>query len=210
MYETTYHAGHLEDAGRLDLKRRQAEDRAAWLLRRTATVGTAFEIGCGEGSLLAQLASAGVDVAGVEPSKDSAAYGRRTFGVDIVTGEFPAVSRRADAVIAMHVIEHIPSTAWFLKAVRDAIAPGGSFFVETPNLLRPKPGRISANLLAAPHLIVFTPASLERALAAVGLAVIHFESDVNLRALAVVGPTRPPPRATPLTAYKIWRHRRAG
>jgi SAM-dependent methyltransferase len=80
LYATDYHAGHTGDPKRVAIKTSQARDRAAWLLSRRREATSAFEIGCGEGALLAELARAGLSVSGVEPGAEYASFGRECFG----------------------------------------------------------------------------------------------------------------------------------
>lgn len=95
-----------------------------------------LDIGCATGMLIARMKERGWQEQGVEVCRPAADHGIRTRGVRIFTGtleeaHFPA--RSFDAVHCSHLIEHLTDPRGFLLEVRRILAPGGSFFVTTPN-----------------------------------------------------------------------------
>jgi SAM-dependent methyltransferase len=94
-----------------------------------------LEIGPGSGHLLAAAGQAGCSVEAVESSAVHREYIRNAWGIDSVHAtmdEIPA-GRTFDTIVAINVFEHIYDIAGFLRAVRGVLAPGGTFFLSTPN-----------------------------------------------------------------------------
>jgi SAM-dependent methyltransferase len=96
-----------------------------------------LDIGCATGALLAFLREKGWQPMGVEISTPQAAYARRERMLDVRTlpleeNCFPPESFRA--VLASHLIEHLNNPAALVREVFRILAPGGRFFVTTPNI----------------------------------------------------------------------------
>lgn len=98
----------------------------------------ALEIGCGEGVFLDLLAkrnnkikSEGVDI----NSKAIAVAAAKGFCVSLVRIEDLAKTKRAyfDAVVASHVLEHVPDPRVFLDAMINLVKPGGKIIIAVPN-----------------------------------------------------------------------------
>jgi 2-polyprenyl-3-methyl-5-hydroxy-6-metoxy-1,4-benzoquinol methylase len=94
-----------------------------------------LEIGPGAGHLLAAAQKDGRQVAAVESSAVHRDFIRETWGIDAV---YPALDdlpagREFDAIMAINVFEHVYDIEGFLRSVRAVLAPGGTFFVSTPN-----------------------------------------------------------------------------
>jgi 2-polyprenyl-6-hydroxyphenyl methylase / 3-demethylubiquinone-9 3-methyltransferase len=97
--------------------------------------GSVLEVGPGSGHLLAAAGQAGCSVSAVESSKVHRDYIRDAWGIDSVyetMDEIPG-DHTFDTVVAINVFEHIYDIAAFLRAVRRVLAPGGTFFLSTPN-----------------------------------------------------------------------------
>jgi len=97
--------------------------------------GSVLEIGPGSGHLLAAARQAGCSVEAVESSAVHRDYIRDAWGIDPVYAtmdEIP-IDRTFDTIVAINVFEHVYDIAAFLHAVRKALAPGGTFFLSTPN-----------------------------------------------------------------------------
>jgi SAM-dependent methyltransferase len=108
--------------------------RASWDLM--ALPGrSVLEIGPGTGHLLAAAKQAGCSVEAVESSAVHRDYIRNAWGIDSVYATMDEIptDRTFDTIVAVNVFEHIYDIATFLRAVREALAPGGTFFISTPN-----------------------------------------------------------------------------
>ena len=96
-----------------------------------------LDVGCATGSLLAWLRERGWETVGVEISAPQAEYARRERKLDVrslplAENKFP--DGHFNAVLASHLIEHLNDPAALVKEVHRILAPGGCFFVTTPNI----------------------------------------------------------------------------
>ena len=141
--------------------------------------GRVCDLGCGTGGLLMRLARAGYLVTGIEPD-ESARRVVAEAGLRVLPGSaelLPSAAERGsfDAVTMMHVLEHCLDPATALRNASELAAPGGLVVVETPNnacegMRRAGP---TWRWLDVPrHLNFFTPQSLQRLAADVGLEVV--------------------------------------
>jgi SAM-dependent methyltransferase len=109
--------------------------RAAWIARLLPP-GTALEVGCGHGYLLAGLRDRAWTVEGVELHDASAAYGRSILGLPIRIGEFAALrfpTAAFDVVIFWHSFEHMRDPAGCLREAARVLKPDGVVIVAVPN-----------------------------------------------------------------------------
>jgi 2-polyprenyl-6-hydroxyphenyl methylase/3-demethylubiquinone-9 3-methyltransferase len=99
--------------------------------------GSVLEIGPGSGHLLAAAREAGCSVEAVESSAVHRDYIRDTWGIGTLYATMEEIpdGRAFDAIVAINVFEHIYDIAAFLRAVREMLAPGGTFYLSTPNAL---------------------------------------------------------------------------
>jgi len=107
--------------------------------RHTPAQGKVFEIGCGEGRVAALL-TPHFDYYGYEPSP-ALSNNLRSKSVKVDTKTAPPIeydSNTFDAVIAIHVLEHMDSITMareFVQEVYRVLKPGGHFFVLCPDFL---------------------------------------------------------------------------
>ena len=110
--------------------------RALHSLNRLAPKhGNLLEIGSYCGFLLNRIRGDGWTVTGLEPDRAVADYSRQKFGLNIVDGVLPQPSLPSshfDAIIMLHVIEHMPDPSANLREIRRMMKPGGLLVVETP------------------------------------------------------------------------------
>jgi SAM-dependent methyltransferase len=94
-----------------------------------------LEIGPGSGHLLAAAQQAGCSVAAVESSKVHRDYIRDTWGIESLYATIDEIpdDRAYAAIVAINVFEHIYDVTDFLRVIKKALAPGGTFFLSTPN-----------------------------------------------------------------------------
>ena len=135
-----------------------------------------LDIGCGNGSYLWQMRSLGWEVCGVEPDPQSAAHGRAA-GLDVRDGFLQQQSlpeAHFDGITMTHVIEHLHDPMDNLRRCWKLLKPGGQITVATPNLDSCGHQIFGADWLALDpprHLVLFTEASLRRALESCGFVV---------------------------------------
>ena len=133
-----------------------------------------LEVGCGDGSLLEAVAARwpGAECIGVEPSL-TAVHSARARGRNVVKGvlgeALPAgVAEGAfDLVYTVHVIEHTPDPAAFLRAAAALARDGGRVIVTCPDGAVPH-----AELIHSDHLFSMTQAHLARFAGLAGLDVL--------------------------------------
>jgi SAM-dependent methyltransferase len=142
--------------------------------------GRILEVGSGRGTLLAELARRGWTAIGTEFAAALSGSAVNEMGIqvyqtpDLRQCNFPASS--FDVVILQHVLEHLPAPLTTLQEIRRIIKPQGSLIVVVPNFGGWVAQWTGANWFALDvprHMFHFTPASLERALAASGFAAQH-------------------------------------
>jgi SAM-dependent methyltransferase len=98
-----------------------------WADRRPPAGGSVAEIGCGYGVFMGLPRELGYRASGCDPSPRAVAY-CRSRGLDVVEGRVPGVPlpcEAFDAVISMHVIEHLPDPRRFVKEMVSLARPGG-------------------------------------------------------------------------------------
>ncbi len=105
------------------------------ILKMTGKGKRALELGCGRGTLLDALRDVGFVVSGTELNKDCIAACRsRGHAVDESSIEaFAAAGLSFDWIIAIHVLEHLPSLSDFCSSAERLVPPGGRMVLEFPN-----------------------------------------------------------------------------
>jgi SAM-dependent methyltransferase len=141
-------------------------------------MGPVLDLGCGRGELLEALRVAGVEARGVDSDPAMVETCRR-LGLRASEGEAIEALRAAapaslGAVTAIHVVEHLPSSAW-MELVGEAtrvLRPGGVLLIESPN---PDSLRVGAGLFWTDptHRAPVHPDALAFVVKAVGLEVVE-------------------------------------
>jgi SAM-dependent methyltransferase len=150
------------------------------LLQRAAlTPATIAEIGCGDGSLLAELSGLAT-VDGFELSENAARFARQrrvARRVDAFDGErVPAADDEYDVAVLSHVLEHVPDP---LPLLKETARVAGHVIVEVPlednrSARRPAARRLSE---AAGHLHAWNRADVQRLMREAGMTVRDEISD---------------------------------
>lgn len=101
-----------------------------------ASPGAAFEIGCGDGLMLAMLRQRGWRVSGSERTESAAHIARQQYGLEIVAGGLESMdpSRRFDLVLLNQVLEHLADPAATVSMLASRLEPDGKLIVGVPNL----------------------------------------------------------------------------
>ncbi len=121
--------------------------RLAFVLEAATTVpagGTAVELGCGPGSVLADFSRArpelrclGLDVDDAMVAYANEAHGRDGLRFAVAQVGRDPIPEQADFVFAIDVLHHVADPAPFLAAVTAALTPGGVVAAIEPNSLHP-------------------------------------------------------------------------
>ena len=128
-----------------------------------------LEIGCGGGSFLQWMSGLGWDVVGVEPDPKAADIARRR-GATVLNQTFEELSfddHSFAGIFMHHLIEHRHDPLDVLAKCRRWLVPGGTLSLATPNfnsLGCRVFGSDRMALMPPTHLVLFTPASLRRAM----------------------------------------------
>lgn len=116
--------------------------QAVWqgrLLAMAAALGSAgriLDVGASGGFFLDYARDQGWEIAGVEPSLQSAAHARDQLNIDLFNGyleEYQGEPGSFDAVHMSLVLEHVRDPMAFLKKALGLLRHGGVIWVETPN-----------------------------------------------------------------------------
>lgn len=98
--------------------------------------GEVLDFGCGNGRFLRIARELGWRCVGVD-FDPAALEAARADGVDVRLGGLEAIADdqdRFDAATAAHVFEHMPAPSGLAEALFRALKPGGTLFLETPNV----------------------------------------------------------------------------
>jgi 2-polyprenyl-3-methyl-5-hydroxy-6-metoxy-1,4-benzoquinol methylase len=97
--------------------------------------GSLLEVGCATGTILNEFRQAGWNVTGVEPEKWTCEEAHTKYGLNVVNATFQEAGfdkESYDAIIMLHVIEHLPDPCKGLQYLANLLKPGGMFVIETP------------------------------------------------------------------------------
>jgi 2-polyprenyl-3-methyl-5-hydroxy-6-metoxy-1,4-benzoquinol methylase len=135
--------------------------------------GRLLDFGCGDGQFMSRMAEAGWNVSGIEPDPKAvqALRARKGFDVRASLADFGEGAEAFDVVTMSHVIEHVTDPIGTLRSLRRILRPGGLLLITTPNAASLGSrvfGKYWRGLEPPRHLNVFTPRSLQRALAEAG------------------------------------------
>lgn len=94
-----------------------------------------LDVGCNTGELTARLATLQCRTTGLDLNPDAIAIARERFPTgDFRVGSLPPFDATGfDAIVASHLIEHLPDPDEFLRAARQRLRPGGRLVLATPN-----------------------------------------------------------------------------
>jgi SAM-dependent methyltransferase len=90
-----------------------------------------LDLGCGAGSLRAQLA--GLNVTGVDVDPKELARNTDLSGVCAESHRLPFASGSFDLVISHHSLEHFPDAVGAIREIRRVLKPQGRLFVSVPD-----------------------------------------------------------------------------
>jgi 2-polyprenyl-3-methyl-5-hydroxy-6-metoxy-1,4-benzoquinol methylase len=117
-------------------------ERVKWIKGYIAPCARTLEFGCGTGCMITlPLLSQGVDIYGIDRSKESIAYGRDIFcryGFDatrLLDGDVADIDRQFDVIVASEVLEHVSDKelARVLALLRERLKDDGKLLVTVPN-----------------------------------------------------------------------------
>ncbi|HEY1533188.1 MAG TPA: methyltransferase domain-containing protein [Polyangiaceae bacterium] len=108
-----------------------ASDLVAWLQPQAGE--RILDLGCGTGTLTAEIARQGADVTGVDRSREMVEAAREKYAglaLAVVDGQELAYSAEFEAVFSNAALHWMPRAADVLRGVQRALVPGGRFVAE--------------------------------------------------------------------------------
>lgn len=143
--------------------------------------GRLVEVGSYSGCVADHFRQSGWDVVGIEPDGRAVAYARATYPVEILRGTVMSVDipkASADAVIMLHVIEHVDDPAENIAQIRSVLKPGGILAIETPtydSLAYKLLGRRERSISCDGHIYFYTVKTLSALLEANGFEIARVD-----------------------------------
>jgi 2-polyprenyl-3-methyl-5-hydroxy-6-metoxy-1,4-benzoquinol methylase len=160
-----------------------------------------LEIGSGYGTLLRVLADkTGVISEGIEPGELGAEVAVKHYKLDVkhttlekeLANNMERYRGRYDAVLMVHVLEHLEDPLKKLKAIKTFLKEPGIIYIAVPNLSLPD--LPFERFFHIEHLSYFTPATLSKILKNAGFTPIRcLEKPNELVMVGAVGRTDFPP-----------------
>lgn len=132
--------------------------QVAPLLPQQASV---LEVGAGIGCTVKVFEKAGFAARGIDPGGEFLTFSRDKLHacVDVCSLYDLQESHTYDAVLLVHVIEHLRSPRQAIQHISGVLKPGGMFYVECPNLQAPFARR--SKLFHTAHIHNFVPTTLQ-------------------------------------------------
>lgn len=143
--------------------------------------GYVVEVGAYSGVLLKLFNARGWKTMGIEPDGRAVEFACREYKLDVRNGtllSLPLDPATADAVVMLHVIEHLDNPAKNVQTVSRLLRKDGIFVVETPvydSLTYRILGRRERNLSCDGHIFFYTEDTLSQLLRASGFTIIKVE-----------------------------------
>jgi 2-polyprenyl-3-methyl-5-hydroxy-6-metoxy-1,4-benzoquinol methylase len=150
---------------------------AAWVERHLPGLPSGrrvLDVGCGAGLFLETFREQGWQTTGIDANSRWTHWGRTTLGLDLQTGFYDRGSfpgQRFSLILFSHILEHVPEPEAILTTLRDALDEDGYLFIGIPDVLRARPGKVYPELMAGPHVVLYSPRTVTRLLHRMGFTV---------------------------------------
>jgi len=138
-----------------------------------------LEVGCHAGVLLDRFRAQGWKVRGVDPDPRAAQFARSQYGLDVKASTLEDAGYAGasfDAVVMLHVIEHLDDPARTVGHIARVLRAGGIFVVETPvydTLVYRLLGRRERSLSCDGHVYFYTERTLGALLERCGFEAVR-------------------------------------
>jgi len=121
-----------------------------------------LEVGAGIGCTVKVFEKAGYDSQGIDPGGEFLKYSRDRLQTNVTVCSLEDLPQNQDfdAVLLIHVIEHLRSPVTALKHIAGLLKPDGMFYVECPNLQAPFAPR--GRLFHYAHIHNYVPETLRQ------------------------------------------------
>lgn len=173
-YKKTYvpKIKHIFRAGNLAL------DRLDFLKKNGIINGKLLDVGAGGGEFTYISEKLGFNSKGVEPNIGYSEYGKKEYGINILTGQLADISEKFQLITMFHVLEHIPNPVSTFEKLWNLIESDGHIFIEVPNIETNEAS--PHNIYFKAHIHYFSEATLV-ASASPYFEKIYSEKNSNLR-----------------------------
>jgi 2-polyprenyl-3-methyl-5-hydroxy-6-metoxy-1,4-benzoquinol methylase len=154
----------------------EATQRRLNVIKKHLPQGSLFEVGPGNGRVMALLTRHGYAVDAIEHSEVLAKAVEDLVGLKIQHGDFDTFSSnlKYDGYMSFHVVEHVPDILSHFKKAAEITRPGGFAFIATPHassLEHMLAGALAPNYSTA-HLQLFSQEGLSACLERVGWTIV--------------------------------------
>jgi SAM-dependent methyltransferase len=153
--------------------------------------GRLLDLGCAYGFFLKE-AERYFEVAGIELAEEAAEHGRRC-GLNVLSGVADEANMarigNVDVITLFDVIEHLPHPHETLALCQRYLRPGGVIVITTGDFASPLARLAGANwrLMTPPqHLWFFTPESMRRTAAGLGLSLERCDHPAKIVPLSLI------------------------
>ncbi len=142
--------------------------------------GSILDVGCGLGLFLSQFQLRGWQTLGTEISPHMVKYARRTYGLEVLTGDLLTlpIRRTFDVITLNNVLEHLYEPRLTLAKVHRLLKPHGLLAIVVPNIASLSHtvfGRRWYHLQPGRHVYHFSPASLAKLLSLTGFKILKID-----------------------------------
>jgi 2-polyprenyl-6-hydroxyphenyl methylase/3-demethylubiquinone-9 3-methyltransferase len=155
---------------------------------RRGAARRAFDLGCGNGAVAAELAARGFEVSGVDPSDEGIAFAAAKHPtLDLRQGsaydDLSSIFGRFPLVISLEVVEHVYAPRQYARTLFSLTEPGGAAVLSTPyhgylkNLALAVSGKMDAHFTALwdhGHIKFWSRATLATLLREAGFSRVEF------------------------------------
>ena len=183
-YDPDFVLSHIYNQDKLRLEKealqvRDYETTKRFLSEHFPQKGKLVEVGSGLGYLLNFFKQDGWDVVGLEPNAGMCKYAELELGLTVIPKILEKAGfadNSADAVLMMHVIEHVPEPDATLKEVYRILKPGGIMVLETPRydtLAFKLLGKRERSLSCDGHIYFFTSETLAKMVNKAGFTIMR-------------------------------------
>lgn len=147
-----------------------AQRRLQWIAPQLPTGARLLEMGSGFGAFLGAAAALRPDLKlfAIEPDLENRTRLLDAAQVTFVPDLHAVAEASVDAVVAFHVLEHLPDPRGFLQTLARVLAPGGLAWIEVPDVMSDWRSR---NYVQPAHLSYFSASLLQRLALSAGLEV---------------------------------------
>ncbi|MFN8166082.1 MAG: class I SAM-dependent methyltransferase [Bacteroidia bacterium] len=141
-----------------------------------------IEIGCGEGFFLEEAVKRGWNVCGTElasPARDIC-KSKNISVFESTEDLFKSISGKADVILSLEVMEHLPSPHPEVSRYNELLRNGGAFYLTTPNfnsLSRKILGEDWSVYIYPEHLMYYTPSTINRLFHDHGFRKVKIKTD---------------------------------